>query len=100
MYFSISLSALARGFIYVYIPLELPNHLSFFNGSSRLRNSHLDKLSIVSCVEPRTNPYNIDSNINRKSFANSFFYRAHILFRDPRSFVAGVISYLLRNPKK
>ena len=66
--------------VYNYISLELPYYLNFFNGSTRLRSSHLDELSIVSCVEPRTNPYNFDSNNNRNTFANSFFYRTHILW--------------------
>jgi hypothetical protein len=50
------------------VPVELPDYLSFFNGQSRLRSCHLDNLSLVSSVTPRT-PTNV--------FAKSFFYSTH-----------------------
>ena len=48
------------------VPVELPNYLAFFEGQSRLRSCHLDNLSLVSSIKPRT-PNN--------GFAKSFFYR-------------------------
>ena len=64
--------------IYDYIPLSLPSYLTFHNGVSRLRSCHLDRLSIVSNIQPRSSPYNSDPINNRNAFAHSFFYRAHL----------------------
>ncbi len=50
------------------IPVELPPYLSLYQGNTRLRSSHLDRLCYVSNIEPRT-----DTN----AFAKSFFYRTH-----------------------
>ena len=47
------------------VPVELPHYLKFFEGQSRLRSSHLDNLSLVSSITPRT-PTN--------AFAKAFFY--------------------------
>ena len=41
--------------IYGLKPVSLPPYLSFFVGQSRLRSSHLDSLSLVSSLQPRTN---------------------------------------------
>ena len=54
--------------IYNHIPVVLPVYLSFFQGQSRLRRSHLDNLSLVSSITPHS-----DNN----TFANSFYYRTH-----------------------
>ena len=56
--------------IYNLIPVNLPNYLSFFNGFSRLRSCHLDSLSIVSNLQPRS-----DTCLKK-----SFFYRTHCLW--------------------
>ena len=50
------------------VPVELPAYLSFFQGQSRLRSSHLDSLSLVSSISPRSS-----ANV----FANSFYYSTH-----------------------
>ena len=44
----------------------LPHYLTFFSGSSRLRSSHLDHLSVVSSIPPGP------------SVSKSYFYRAHL----------------------
>ena len=56
--------------------INLPDYLKFYNGSTRLRSSHLDHLSLVSNVVPR------GSSLpnSRNSFANSFFYRTHLMW--------------------
>ena len=54
--------------IYGLIPIALPDYLTFFSGQSRLRRTHLDSLSLVSSITPRS-----ASN----AFANSFFFRTH-----------------------
>ena len=50
------------------IPVKLPNYLCFFQGQSRLRSSHLDRLSLVSSIRPHS---------STSTFANSFYYRTH-----------------------
>ena len=54
------------------IPLKLPAYLKFYDGSSRLRSTHLDSLSIVSEILPRASAPNL---LNK-----SFFYRTHSLW--------------------
>ena len=39
--------------VYNLIPVKLPDYLALFNGLSRLRSCHLDRLSYVSSVLPR-----------------------------------------------
>ena len=58
--------------VYQDIPLELPNYLKFFDGSSRLRSTHLDDLCIVSDMLPRASAPNL--------LKKSFFYRTHSLW--------------------
>ena len=52
----------------------MPDYLSLFNGMTRLRSCHLDRLSYVSSVLPRGK----NSNILKKSF----FYRCHLLWNE------------------
>ena len=54
--------------IYMLTPVLLPSYLTFYKGTSRLRNSHMDHLSLVSSVSPR---------IRSNAFSKSFFYRTH-----------------------
>ncbi len=56
--------------------VSLPDYLKLYSGSSRLRSSHLDHLSLVSDVGPRGS---LLSN-SRRGFANSFFYRSHLMW--------------------
>ena len=55
--------------------VNLPEYLRFFSGSTRLRSTHLDHLSLVSDISPRGNT----NAEKRRGFANSFFYRAHLM---------------------
>ena len=62
--------------------ISLPEYLKFYTGSSRLRSSHLDDLSLISDVIPRGS----NASNSRNAFSNSFFYRAHLLWnRLPKS---------------
>jgi hypothetical protein len=77
--------------VYEIIPLKLPAYLGFFDGQSRLRSCHLDTLSLVSEITPRTN--SLLTINNNSSLSKSFFYRTHFLWnklpfelRDTRNF--------------
>ena len=52
------------------IPVCLPEYLSWFNGVSRLRTTHLDRSSLVCSLIP-------SSRSNSKFLERSFFYRTH-----------------------
>ena len=52
----------------------MPNYIKQFDGNSRLRSSHLDELSFVSSILPRSNSTNL---LNK-----SFFYRTHSLWNN------------------
>ncbi len=54
------------------IPIRLPEYLTFFNGNSRLRVCHHDKLSLVCSLLPR-GPSNT-------LLDKSFFYRTHTVW--------------------
>ncbi len=56
--------------------VKLPEYLEFFSGTTRLRSSHLDHLSLMSTVQPRGNA---NSN-SRQGLKNAFFYRAHLMW--------------------
>ena len=56
--------------------VQLPAYLKFYSGSTRLRSSHLDHLSLVSDVNPRGN----SQPNSQRGFANSFFYRSHLMW--------------------
>ena len=58
--------------VYNLIPLKFPDYLSFFNGISRLRSCHLDNLSIISNLQPKSS--------STHSLNKSFFYRTHTLW--------------------
>ncbi len=55
--------------VYEYIPVNLPAYLTWFDGRSRLRKSHLDQLSLVCSLLPK------DSS--SKLLDKPFFYRTH-----------------------
>ena len=59
------------------VPISLPSYLSFYQGGSRLRSCHLDKLSIVSSLIPFSSQFSDRSN---NPFSKSFFYRTHLLW--------------------
>jgi hypothetical protein len=64
--------------VYQRAPIDLPNYLSFHSGSSRLRSSHLDEMSIISEVNPRITLNYSGSDVVSSSlsqFSNSYFYR-------------------------
>jgi endonuclease/exonuclease/phosphatase family metal-dependent hydrolase len=60
------------------VPLKLPSYLKFYEGNSRLRTCHLDRLSIVSSIKPKCSVIS-DSNKNSPLY-KSFFYRVHLLW--------------------
>ncbi len=87
----------------------LPEYMHFHEGTSRLRSSHLDNLSIISDIQPRitVNYGTQNDNLNSSSlyqFSNSYFYRTmnswNSLSKDKRSilsskqFESAVISHL------
>ena len=58
--------------------LKLPYYLKFYEGNSRLRTCHLDRLSLVSSIKPKCN---VISNTNKNSpLYKSFYYRVHLLW--------------------
>ena len=61
------------------VPTSLPSYLRFFSGKSRLRFCHLDRLSLVSDLLPNTTAC---STRTSNAFANSFFYRTHLLWNN------------------
>ena len=62
--------------IYKLLPIQLPFYLQFFDGNSRLRSCHLDNLSLVSDIRPK-------SNTNKYyTLQKSFFYRTHLLWNN------------------
>ncbi|MCP4460194.1 MAG: hypothetical protein GY816_19545, partial [Cytophagales bacterium] len=56
--------------VYDLIPVTFPDYLTFFNGNSRLRSSHLDHLSLECSLLPR-------STSSSYKLEKSFFYRTH-----------------------
>ena len=58
-------------------PIVLPDYIHFYSGNSRLRFCHLDRLSLVSDLLPNTTAV---SSHTSNAFANSFFYRSHLLW--------------------
>ena len=50
------------------VPVELPPYLALYQGNTRLRSCHLDKLCFVSSLSPRS---------ATNTFAKSFFFRTH-----------------------
>ncbi len=54
------------------VPISMPTYLNLFEGQTRLRSTHLDNLSFVSTVVPKSSS---TVNLNR-----SFFFRTHSLW--------------------
>ena len=61
------------------VPVSLPSYLTFYEGGSRLRRSHLDRLSIVSSLIPMSSQFSDRSN---SPLSKSFFYRTHLLWNN------------------
>ena len=84
--------------IYNLIPVNLPEYLSFFQGQSRLRSCHLDSLSLVSSISPRS-----ATNV----FAKSFYFSTHCKWNrlplelrsigDHKTFKLALIKHLWKN---
>ena len=58
--------------------IDFPDYLKMYSGSTRLRSSHLDELSVVSNIEPKiTRNYNGPEIVSTSlaQFANCYFYR-------------------------
>ena len=62
--------------IYDLVPLKLPHYLKFYDGSSRLRTCHLDNLSLISSLKPKSNSVS-ETNKNCALY-KSFYYRVHL----------------------
>ena len=77
--------------VYGLIPLELPEYLTFFDGQSRLRSCHLDNLSLVSTIKPRTN--SCLSIKHNSSLNKSFFYRTHFLWNKLPFELRAIVSF-------
>ncbi len=54
--------------------MSLPDYLSLFTGQTRLRSTHLDRLSFVSTLLPRGKSTSL--------LDKSFFFRVHSLWND------------------
>ena len=90
---------------YSYSVVKFPTYLKPFAGS-RLRNSHYDRLSIISNVIPRI-PQNLNTTNSCMGISKSFFYRAHLAWnrlpldlRDiaaPGKFKKGLLKYIWSN---
>ena len=66
--------------IHSLVPLKLPDYLKFFDGNSRLRKCHLDRLNLVSSIMPNCN---VISETNKNSaLYKSFYYRVHLLWNE------------------
>ena len=61
--------------VYNIIPIKLPDYLSFFDGSTRLRSSHLDNLSLVCNLPSRK--FSMTSLI---LLNKSFYFRTHTIW--------------------
>ena len=59
------------------VPITLPHYLSYYNGNSRLRSTHLDSLCLVSSIMPRSG---LATTRTTNPFSKSFFYRSHLLW--------------------
>ena len=58
--------------VYKLIPMSMPDYLTFYNGNSRLRSTHLDSLSFVTNIASTASSIN---NLNK-----SFFFRSHTIW--------------------
>ena len=84
--------------MYGIIAVELPSYLSLYQGNSRLRRTHLDLLSVVSSIIPRS---------SSNPLAKSFFYRTHTLWNqlpldirsipEPHKFKSKVLAFLWKS---
>ena len=79
--------------VYQDIPLKFPDYLTFFDGNSRLRSTHLDDLCIISTIIPRPSAPNL--------LKKSFFYRTHSLWNSlPYEIRSTPINSLFRSKVK
>ena len=56
--------------------IKLPSYLRLFDGSSRLRSTHLDHFSLVYDIKPN----GIKSFSSKRGFVHTFFYREHLSY--------------------
>ena len=59
------------------VQVNFPSYLHFYSGKSRLRFCHLDTLSLVCDIIPNCTA---SQDRTTNAFANSFFYRTHLLW--------------------
>ena len=61
--------------VHAMLCIKLPSYLHLFEGSSRLRFTHLDHLRIIT----KTVPAGLFNETSKSGFANSYFYTTHLL---------------------
>ena len=84
--------------------IELPSYLHFFEGRSRLRFTHLDRLSLISDIVPASRVY---GNGSRRGLVNRYYYRTHLSWNrlpyslravvNPGEFKSKLIDYIWKN---
>ena len=84
--------------------IKMPPYLHFFEGRSRLRFTHLDRLSITSDIIPACR---FSDNNTKRGFSNSYFYRTHMLWNrlpytlravtNPGELKSKLIDYIWKN---
>ena len=62
---------------YGYSVVKLPPYITLYTGTSRLRSSHLDNLSLISDITPKVTQTHTLSD-SRHGITKSYFYRAHL----------------------
>ena len=69
-----------QSIFYGHSPVKLPQYLSLFDGTTRLRSTHLDRLCLVSSVSPKfsASRSNTDTEHAPRNFEHSYFYRTHL----------------------
>ena len=82
----------------------MPSYLHFFEGRSRLRFTHLDRLSLISDIVSTSGVYD---NGSRRGLANTYYYRTHLSWNrlpyslravvNPGEFKPKLIDYIWKN---
>ncbi len=86
----------------------MPEYLSFYKGSSRLRQCHFDSRSIISSILPKVSQHNMSSGSEPNDpLSRSYFYRTHLLWNklpfetreilSPSMFKSEVTKYLWKS---
>ena len=60
---------------YNLVPINFPDYLSLYTGSSRLRSCHFDRLTLISSLQQKNNIKSSDNVHSRSPLSKSFFFR-------------------------